>query len=154
MTDILWSADVPNVQRETRLRLMEGSGTDGETTTVDVCLVCKNDGKTPAWITERKLWLKIFDEAPSARPDTTTPPSFTLGGPESLSVGEVSKVDAQLTCSGRRPQVGGALVMYGVVKYRDVFGKHETWCGYTVVGDPRNVRLQRLAEYPEYNKNT
>jgi hypothetical protein len=121
MADILWTADVPHAPYPTTLKVMNGSGVSGETETLDICWVCRNDGNTPAWITEKQLWLKIFQKAPPAIPDT---------------------------------QVGGALVAYGVIRYRDVFGEHETWSGYTVVGDPAHPRLQRLAGYPEYNKNT
>jgi hypothetical protein len=46
------------------------------------------------------------------------------------------------------------LIIYGVVEYRDAFGEHDTWCGYTVLGPPDKPRLERLAGYPEYNKNS
>ena len=62
--------------------------------------------------------------------------------------------EISLKHEGRRPQIGGAVVIYGVVEYNDVYGDHETWCGYTVRGEPEKPYLERLAGYREYNKNT
>jgi hypothetical protein len=43
-------------------------------------------------------------------------------------------------------------VIYGVVRYHDVFGKgRETFFGYRLT--IRN-RFERLSGYPEYNNNT
>jgi hypothetical protein len=142
-TSIVWAT--------TEGLIIEGTGTEGNTT-VNVCLICTNDGKIPAWITKKAFRLGIFDNLPS-RPDTRSLQSFGYSGPEPLSVGESTKVFMQPECNGRRPQVGGpSLVIYGVVGYRDAFGEHETWCGYNITGSL--PRLERLAGYPEYNKST
>jgi hypothetical protein len=152
MTTIVWTADVPNAPAPTQLRVIEGSGTNGEKLTIDVCLICKNDGKTPAWITKKCFHLGTFRDLPS-KPDTRTLQTFGYSGPEPLSVGESCRSFMQPECDGIRPEVGGpGLILYGVVKYRDAFGDHETWCGYAIVGEP--PRLERWAGYPEYNKST
>lgn len=155
MADIAWAADVPHAPKPTTLRVCSSSGTEGKKFSIFVCLVCKNDGKTPAWITERSAWLGLFYNLPTT-PDTKQPIAFTYSDLQPLSVGQSSTVQNEPTCKGDYPEVGGpALVIYGVVKYRDAFGSHETWYGYAIHGDPgARPRLERLAGYPEYNKNT
>jgi hypothetical protein len=140
------------------VQIMEGVSHDGSehSTISGFEWVCKNDGKTPAWITGQQLWCKIFHEAPAALPDTTLPVSFSRIGPHPLSVrGAPLEIPMELVCEGRREPIGGGpMVIYGVVKYRDVFGGHETWCGYIIMGPCEVPRLERLAGYPEYNKTT
>jgi hypothetical protein len=115
----------------------------------------KNEGRTPAWITHIKFWCKLYTEVePPAIPDIAENIAFSHLGPEPLGIGH-PRIDAlNLMFEGERTQILSALLVYGVVEYRDVFGEHETWCGYIVRGDPESPRLQRLAGYTEYNKNT
>lgn len=82
--------------------------------------------------------------------------AFSYSDLEPVSVGGQSIIQNAPQCAGNYPEVGGpALMFYGVVNYRDVFGNHETWFGYTIQGDPgRNPRIERLVGFPEYNKNT
>jgi hypothetical protein len=130
---------------------------DGEqvhTSSIYIVLKGKNEGRTPAWITSIKFWCKLYTESPPAIPDIARKIAFSHLGPEPLRIAQ-PRIDAlNLTFEGQRTQVLSALLIYGVVEYRDVFGDHETWCGYIVRGDPESLRLQRLAGYPEYNKNT
>jgi len=50
-----------------------------------------------------------------------------------------------------RQEHGKLTVVYGVVKYRDIFDKRrETTFAYRIL----NGELRRLEGYPEYNKNT
>jgi hypothetical protein len=128
---------------------------DGKTSTwLNVTLKCRNDGRTPAWITNHRVWCKVFEEAPPAIPDAAIPPSYSRMGPDPISVGRRWKESTSLQCEGVRQQSGTAMVLYGVVSYRDVFGEHETWCGYVVRGSPESPRLERLAGYDSYNKYT
>ena len=154
MTDIRWHADVGDAPTPTQLRVVEHSGTEGDQISLALCWRWQNDGRTPAWITDKQLWLRIVQEAPPSEPDLSGP--FTFSGPEPLGIGKSSRIFVQPVCDGTWPRrgEGRALILYGVVKYRDVFGTHETWCGYGVVGGGDHPRLERLAGYPEYNRNT
>jgi hypothetical protein len=44
-------------------------------------------------------------------------------------------------------------VIYGRVKYRDVYGEHETRFGYLVTSMDNLDRLP-ASDYPQYNKHT
>jgi hypothetical protein len=120
------------------------------TTSFNVRLICKNDGRTPAWITEKRACIDVVDSLP----DT---PNWDAVGiiqtePEPLAVGEVGEpTDKSLTCNKARDP-GKITVVYGIVRYRDVFAPDRaTTFAYTIRVDGR---LERLAGYPEYNKNT
>jgi hypothetical protein len=153
MTEIMWTRDLPsNPQDFQPLRVVQGDGSGGQSTSIDVCLICKNDGRAPAWITKVRMWLVLCYEAPQSKPDTESP-SYTHLGPEPLSVGKSSNFRGMLTCSGNFSGLGGpALIVYALVNYRDAFGVHETWCGYNV-SEGKSPRLDRMVGFKEYNKN-
>lgn len=152
LTDIGWAASQPNQPEPTKLKISVSSSTEGEATSIWVCWNWKNDGRTPAWITDKLLWVRVYDEAPPSTPDTSDP--LTFSGREPVGVGEKSRIFLTPWFKGERPETAAALIVYGVIKYRDVFGAHETWCGYSVEGASANPRLERLVGYPEYNKST
>jgi hypothetical protein len=83
------------------------------------------------------------------------PVAFTSSELVTLSVGQSTIIQNEIECDGSYPEIGGpGLVLYGVVRYRDAFGKHETWYGYTIHGDPgSHPQLDRLVGFPEYNNN-
>jgi hypothetical protein len=151
MTELKWTADVEG-ERATTTRLTETVvvGDDKETW-LDVCLICSNEGNSPAWIDRIDLWLKFASDLPEEPSEDSPTRSHT--GPESVSVGKPRRFYFQPDCKGLRTGVGGVpLVLYVVVIYRDAFGdNHRTWCGYMVMG--AKPRLERLS-LTEYNKNT
>ncbi|MHB8501419.1 MAG: hypothetical protein ACYDCG_19815 [Candidatus Acidiferrales bacterium] len=118
-------------------------------TTFTARIICKNDGKTPAWITEKHACIDIVDSVPEI-PDWGRPKPIQIE-PEPLSVGETGRPkDESLTCKRAREQ-GKMLILYGIVKYRDPFGDNRcTSFGYKVRDDGV---LERLP-YPKYNENT
>jgi hypothetical protein len=155
MSDVIWAADTARAPRPTTMRVVFTSNNTGKKSFhILICLVCKNDGKTPAWITERSAWLNLFDDVPT-NPDTNQPVAFTSSELVTLSVEQSDIIQCDVECDGPYPEIGGrGLVLYGVVRYRDAFGNHETWFGYTIHGDPgSHPQIDRLAGFPEYNKN-
>lgn len=118
-------------------------------TTFTARIICKNDGKAPAWITEKHACLDIVDVLPKT-PDWGRTQSIQIE-PEPLSVGQIGKPkDEALTCKRRR-EIGKMVVLYGIIKYRDTFGDNRsTSFGYKVRDDGV---LERLP-FPKYNENT
>ncbi len=147
VTRITWQ---PGAGRE----LVNTSGDGERSTWLNVILKFRNDGRTPAWITNQRVWCNLCDETPPAMPDTSLPPSFSRLGPDPISIGRRVKQSTNLQCKGVREPMGRALIIYGVVNYRDAFGEHETWCGYIVRGAADSPRLERLAGYEHYNRYT
>jgi len=115
---------------------------------------CINHGKTPAVITEKsaKLIIVTKDTLP-AKPDFSDAKVFD-NHPEPLAAGEASKEkrDEYFSAPGYQG-FDEWVVLYGVVKYRDVFGRddRQTTFGYIVT---LGNKIERLPGYSEYNKNT
>lgn len=130
--------------------LMEINSNGIDKTGVGLILICQNQGKTPGWITEKRIQLEIMDSLPW-EPQLDAIDVFQ-NEPQPLSAGKESRVLVDCECDGRRdgPNI---VVVYGVIRYRDIFGRPErqTRFGYKITPDDR---LERLAGYPEYNKNT
>lgn len=125
---------------------------NSDKTGLDMFLTFQNDGGTPVWITEKFCRLAIVDLIPEQ-------PNFADVGdgdfidvsPEPLSVNGSSEVRMTLLCLGKSGWER-ATVIYGFIKYRDVFSpSRETRFGFVVGPDNE---LTRIAGRPEYNKNT
>jgi hypothetical protein len=118
-------------------------------TTFTARIICKNDGKAPAWITEKHACLDIVDSLPKT-PDWGRIQPIQME-PEPLSVGQIGKPkDEALTCKRPREQ-GKIVILYGIIKYRDTFRANRTTSfGYKVRDDGA---LERLP-YAKYNENT
>jgi hypothetical protein len=143
-----------NLQLPTdRMRIVEIISNGIPKISIEVCFVCQNDGRTPAWILEKRIWFRMV-ESLADKPDITQPLSFVEVGTEPLNVGASSRRKIELECEGDL-RSGLGTVIYGHVIYRDVFRPdRETWFGYAVILSQQANRLDRLAGYPEYNKNT
>jgi hypothetical protein len=121
--------------------------TRGETQTVFLLYcICRNEGKTPAWIKEIKCQLAFvdtfkylsFSSAPTCRYE-----------PVSIAAGEKDKrYSLDIRCNTEQDKF---LIVFGVVEYRDMFGNDRTTTFAYRVGDSR---LNRIASFPEYNQNT
>jgi hypothetical protein len=125
---------------------------DGQTTTMSFTLVCSNHGKTVAWITEKMVGFKVIGNG-AALPSTPdlAPLQIVQVTPEPVGIRESTKVGDAFTFEGVQG-IGDMVVVYGVVKYRDVFGDdYRTVFGYRLT---LNDTFERLSGYPEYNKNT
>jgi hypothetical protein len=144
---LAWSPGYPGLFNRTHI--VDGNTTRGYNSTVR--MTYKNDGRTPAWITERRACLKITR-------DMSLPPYPPLEdaevvkyGPESLAAGEEKSFDTSLTCEGCQTFDNIALV-YGIVKYRTAFVGivGETVFGYDVAFDGKSLRQ---LENHEWNTN-
>jgi hypothetical protein len=112
--------------------------------------VCKNYGKTPAWIDEICCKFEIipwFHE----RPDFTNMEPYN-SVPEPVAAGGSSEIrKLEPVADGVFLEEGKVRTVYGVVKYWDMFGlKRETTFGYQIT---LKQELKRLAGRT-YNENT
>lgn len=126
------------------------SGADGIHTQAMVTIVAKNHGRSPAWIVRHFQRFQSFDEIPRI-------PDFTqdLATPEFYSVpvtpngGDYEK-QCDLMYEGKR-DIHRKDIVYGIVQYRDIFDRlRTTTYGYYLLGSS----LERMVDFPEYNKNT
>jgi hypothetical protein len=122
-----------------------------ETTSIRFRMTCKNEGHTPAWITERRYCLKILSGTPPTKPNFNDSDEIQ-NDPEPLASGQATDRDLTVTVTGQE-QPGQITILYGVLKYRDIFADNrETTFGYAITSD--NNRLERLIGLADYNKNT
>ncbi|HWY20342.1 MAG TPA: hypothetical protein VNX26_03925 [Candidatus Acidoferrum sp.] len=115
---------------------------------------CINHGRTPALITEKRATLKII-------PKNSLPPKPDLKATEvfddraePLAAGKESltKRDEHFSAPGYQG-LDEWVVLYGVVRYRDVFGRdRQTTFGYEVTLGEKIERLP--GSYWKYNENT
>jgi hypothetical protein len=124
------------------------------TVEVDICLICKNDGRTPAWITERRICFRNVAVLPT-KPDYETVRGWEYMTQElaPMKVGGDLTTRWKLECEGPT-KAGNDLFAYGIVKYRDAFSpERETRFIYTVQGREFR-RLVSTEDYWEYCKYT
>lgn len=135
--------------------LMDGHGTEigvgrleTESTGFRARIICRNDGTTPAWITQKQAALDIVETVPET-PDWSRTAIIQVA-PEQLLVGQVSKPTDETLYSKRGRALGKMTILYGLVTYRDSFGENKTTrFGYYVRDDGS---LERLPN-PKYNEN-
>jgi hypothetical protein len=142
MVDIKWQQGA---------HIFEGTGNEGEHTGIYVDYLCLNQGKSFAQITEKGYVFKIVNVLPQ-EPDFrdmnvlhhtseyVTPNSATV--PYQLS---------GIFCNGHQ-KPDKLMVLYGRVKYNDVFGQHETRFGYMITGQGNLDRIPATS-YPSYNNH-
>lgn len=134
------------------IRRLEHSSGGTRTTGVQLSVVCRNEGRLPAWIAEKRVCAKFVESIPT-EPDLE---SIDKRDPalEPVGVGKPSQPwDSMLICEGSygSGETVRVLIIYGVVKYRDAFSKkHYTTFGYTLSFDNK---LKRITESPKYNEN-
>lgn len=106
---------------------------------VVVTFHCRNDGKTPAWITEKWVNMKLVEGIP-AQPDFSDRSQVVQTSVQPLSAGEQSPRPHQsdvlvytLLCKGDElDRMAKTLLIYGYAKYRTIFATQqgETRFGY------------------------
>jgi hypothetical protein len=114
----------------------------------------RNEGQTPAWLTELRCGSAIFaDDAIPPTQNFDLLPIREEFLAEPLGGKEQSKepIDFCVQCPARP----GTLIIYGRVKYRDMFGSKDrsTTFGYWAAKGPSPVRVTRI-NHPTYNNNT
>jgi hypothetical protein len=120
-----------------------------ETTSVKhVKLVCKNQGRSPAWIDRVYGQLSIVNSTTVAM----DPSKAGNHGPmQPIGPGGKRSRSLELECRGIRKS-GEFLSIYVVIEYRDIFGRErETFLGYSVHDDGS---FGRQFGFPERNRNT
>ena len=123
-------------------------------TNLPVVCICRNQGKSPAWITNKRIKFEIVDSIPAAPKLESTDLFQTELEP--LAAGGDSRTKIDCNCGGRLdlPQIG---IIYGVVEYRDIFGRpRSTTFGYvvTMLNTLLPQRLERISGFHKYNENT
>lgn len=128
-------------------------GAESTSTAVYVQLVCKNEGASPAWITEKRMGFAIGKDLP-IRPALDMA-EIIQSGREPLGIGNTDDPitkESTVSIGQGIADVGDVSVIYGVVKYEDIFGRqHTTMFGYRIT--PTN-ELKRLEGYAAYNYST
>lgn len=151
LTELEWSEhdNLKVVLGSSKGRLKHQSDVVEIHTTVTVQLLCRNEGRSPAFVDGIHAYGDIVDslrDVPTA--DRHQSEQVIPIGP--LAPGKVATRVVRITCPGHleNDQVFSILV---VVKYRDIFNNERlTTCGYTV----QNFDLYRQYMMPERNKFT
>jgi hypothetical protein len=134
------------------LRIVHGtsqvkSGPVIDTTSVNLKLTCRNEGRTPAWIDNVYGHLEIITGEFKA-PNRTDGRNFGPMGP--LGAGKQQAHGLDLTCPGYKYEA--SLAVYVVIEYRDIFGvKRETSLGHAIDSHGNIYRQDALSDR---NKNT
>lgn len=114
-----------------------------------VRMTYKNDGRTPAWINERRANLEIFNNLPDTPPIERA--EIIKHGIESLAAGQEKSFDTPLSCEGTQT-MDNLAVIYGVVKYRTAVGiAGESVFGYRISFGGTNMFA---LDYQEWNNNS
>ena len=148
MVDLKWSD---------ALKVMDSRTGDGSwKTSVTFSLVCRNLGKTPAWISEIQPKLLILGSV-----DTTESlpenPDLTLTDERIVTAQYVGAGEHEewksvfMTTDGHRTVE--ILILYGVVRYRHLLSNKGAQTTFAYKVTPGN-NLVRLSEHPKYNENT
>ena len=75
--------------------------------------------------------------------------------PEPMGPGRDSTFEWDAIGKGRHTPLQKATLIYGVVRYRDIFHKsRETWFCYQLIGDGAHRKFIRVSSPPEYSKHT
>jgi hypothetical protein len=142
MIDIEWQVGV---------HILKSEGTKGNSTAIFVNFICRNEGKSFAQITEKGYVFQIVQTLPQ-EPEFSQIDIFHHAS-EYISP-DSSTVPYQLHgITGGHLKSSNMMVLYGRVKYTDVYGEHETRFAYQIT-DMGNLDRFPVSSYPEYNKHT
>jgi hypothetical protein len=117
---------------------------------------CTNAGRSPAWITSKMAKLIVISEESLPKfPPMLGEDDIIQYGPEPIGPEEVTTFEWRHPKGNGRHSIQTLTLVYGVVKYRDIFGKgRETWFCYRMMGYRTNRQFVRLPGHPKYNRNT
>lgn len=139
-----------------KVHIVLGSGTDGDSTGAWIVLSCHNEGKSPAWIYEKRVKFEVVHRV-NPEPDFDSLP-VVFRGREPIGIGQsaipnITKLH-RLEIAEGHSKSGDAMIIYGIVKYRDIFDerRHVTF-GYRILRAANDYTLERLSEHA-YNDNT
>ena len=136
------------LERTTYVSDGKGGTAGGDNTSFYAVLLCKNEGNNPGWVDEKRAKFEIVSSLPP-RPDLESA-QVIQAGPTPIGPGREDEVQFVPVAKGSQEDSKIA-VIYGDVKYRNIFGKNrQTTFGYRLL----TTELTRLEGYPEYNNNT
>jgi hypothetical protein len=133
--------------------IFEGINNTGrEDTGIYINYMCRNQGKSFAQITEKGYVFQIVSTLPQ-EPDFSNIDIFQYAS-EYIAPGTASEPYrlSGVQCEGHR-KFKNMMVIYGYVKYMDVYGEHETRFGYQITG-MKNLERLPTTSYPKYNQHT
>jgi hypothetical protein len=142
-------------------RVVEQATSDGAVRSgAHLTLTCKNDGRTPAWITVTQARMQIADHVPVFEEAKKALSSEGAKGgslmelcTEPLNVAGTLTREFWLQCDGKL--ASGKVVVYGCVTYRDIFNpKRTTWFGYTINRKQELRRIVGVTGLAGYNEST
>ncbi len=131
-----------------------------ERTKIQFTLRFKNEGRTPCWITEKRICFQMVERLPDEPFFDGTSLAFNNPEEEPVGVARHSLLAGELVCNGVHLMVletpgdehafkGNIPVLYGLIKYRDPFsGDRKTFFGFQF-----KSRGRELIHSPAYNKN-
>jgi hypothetical protein len=129
-----------------------------EHTLASFVLRYRNEGKTPAWITEKRIQFSLVENLPPEPIFDDSSLEFVYPEPEPIGVGQALSLTVKHIAAegvhviGLNSPSGNVPILYGIIKYRDAFEKadRETRFGYQIKTDRRIERIHSLS----YNRNT
>jgi hypothetical protein len=114
-------------------------------------LICRNEGKSPAWIDGVRGRADIVAEV-AASDDSERTDLTSFGALPALAAGMQQARILQFECPSQ-PKEGEFFSVYVTIDYRDIFGiKRKTTLGYSL--DPSGEMIYRQDAYPQRNMNT
>jgi hypothetical protein len=135
-----------------------GAGPVRQHASITISYSCRNEGKTPAWIVERRVRFLILDSEellpndPDLNLEINHPEVVALESePISPNQEELTIITRELHCDGVADDQK-FMVVYGKVRYRDIFDREvrETRFGYRVNMQGGFFRLVGFALYNKY----
>ena len=139
-----------------KVHIVKGSGTSGDSTGTWIILSCHNEGKSPAWIYEKRVKFELVPRVNPAPDFDSLPVAFN--GREPIGIGQaaipnVTKLH-RLEIAEGHAKSGDMMIIYGIVKYHDIFKEIRTATfGYQITREAEGYTLERLTE-AAYNDNT
>jgi hypothetical protein len=120
-----------------------------------VQLRCTNVGNSPAWVKEKSARLGKFAKGELPINPQLTGEDVLSRTPEPIGPGKDSVFKWDASGRGSHSPFGAATILYGVVKYQDVFRENrETWFCYQLTGDAAHRELIRINAPPNYTTYT
>jgi hypothetical protein len=151
MADVGWDT------RKTQMKLIHGThGSNAEkTTSVYVVLTCKNDGKSPAWIIHKRARMRIVEALPK-EPEfgpVIEGEEFHEPWTDPINASVEKEYHFTLQCPGQLSNDGRILILYGWIKYRDIFDhRAERYTGFGYMVDQGEFkRLPLIEGFDMYN---
>ncbi len=110
--------------------LLSNTSGDGSQTTalMQVELRCSNAGRSPAWITQKLARLVVVEHGKLPNIPELNTQDVIQDGPEPLSPDSKPTIFVWYAVGKGKHSIAQLTIIYGVVRYRDIFGKQRETC--------------------------